>query len=567
MPESPVRKFASGICTAVFAAALAAVAGAEPAVLAPEWVTRVPLGGSLSAGAAGLAVDSEGVSYITGIAGPSSNTDITTTAIGPDGSLLWSRTFNGPGDWHDQVRGLTLGADGVLYVVGNTPGPGSFAQVLVLAYDTTTGDLLRSIQYSSGPGRSEHGASVAVNAAGRIFVAGGTVGDGGDGLVVALDPEGNVAWQRTWDGPAWGPYSQDNAIEVLLAPDGDPVVLIHGVMASNHPDYVVVKYAAATGGTVWQASWGVNGGDYPSDMEIDAQGDVYVTGTGIDWIDKFSTIRVRGSDGAVLWQAYDSVANDHSAAALALDGRGGVFLTGSADPEGNHSNFNDDIFTVKRDAAGGTLLWAHRYGDPCVGCYDIASDVIIDPAGHVFVAGSTSSPPYSSDAILLVLDTDTGLETDRGIIAGPAGEGASSRELRFAADYSLRVSGHMSNFDTGGVDMTVAKYASMAEGGGVSCGDVLSFTARCVNPPSSAAILEARLVLRDASHHGIPVTITLDGKPQVVTIQGAEATMVLGGAVPGPHAVELIDPPGCAPVVPVTCAAASPGSAFAPRRR
>ena len=43
-------------------------------------------------------------------------------------------------------------------------------------------------------------------------------------------------------------------------------------------------------------------------MEIDAAGDVYVTGIGIDFIDKFSTIKLRGSDGQLLWQFYDALA-------------------------------------------------------------------------------------------------------------------------------------------------------------------------------------------------------------------------------------------------------------------
>jgi hypothetical protein len=43
-----------------------------------------------------VVVDAAGVSYVTGTAGPSSDTDITTAAIRADGSLLWSRTFNVP---------------------------------------------------------------------------------------------------------------------------------------------------------------------------------------------------------------------------------------------------------------------------------------------------------------------------------------------------------------------------------------------------------------------------------------------------------------------------------------
>ena len=53
---------------------------------------------------------------------------------------------------------------------------------------------------------------------------------------------------------------------------------------------------------------------------------------------------------------------------------------------------------------------------PCIQCFDEPSDVRVDPEGHVFVVGVTSSPPYVNEVILLVLDTATGLETNRGII-------------------------------------------------------------------------------------------------------------------------------------------------------
>jgi hypothetical protein len=118
-------------------------------------------------------------------------------------------------------------------------------------------------------------------------------------------------------------------------------------------------------------------------------------------------------------------------------------------PEGNHSNFNDDIYTVKRAADSGVQLWTHRYGAPCIGCYDVASDVIVDPAGHVFISGSTSSPPYSGAAILLVLDAATGAETDRGIFDGGGSERASFRELRLDAASNLFVGGQVANADTG----------------------------------------------------------------------------------------------------------------------
>ena len=107
----------------------------------------------------------------------------------------------------------------------------------------------------------------------------------------------------------------------------------------------------------------------------------------------------RGTDGELLWQAYDFKGQDNAAYALELDGAGGVYVTGTEDPDGNHSNFNDNFYTVKRDAATGAFLWSHGYGVNCIGCYDVPSDVRVDSAGNVFVAGVTSSPPYSSEMI------------------------------------------------------------------------------------------------------------------------------------------------------------------------
>ena len=335
-------------------------------------------------------VDPDGASYITGISGSSSVNDIKTVSFAPDGSRRWSHTFDS-GKSGDQARGIARGPGNLLYVVGNTPGPNDFAQVLILIYDATNGTLLNTIKYSSGPNRSEFGSGVVGDAAGNIYVIGGITGDGPDVMTVKFSPAEAVQWRKIWDGTGFPPLDLDAPVKILLDPAGNVLSCITGYMAGGHPDYVVVKYAPTNGARLWQATWGVAGGYFPADMEIDAAGDVYVTGIGIDFIDKYSTIKLRGSDGQLLWQVYDALGLDHRASGLFLDGVGGVFITGASDPDGDHSNFNDDFFTVKRDATTGAQLWTHAYGASCVGCYDVPSDVRVDPAGNVFVAGITSS--------------------------------------------------------------------------------------------------------------------------------------------------------------------------------
>ena len=444
-------------------AGLASAAGAQ---MVPEWIATQSLGASLSAGMTGMVTDAAGNTYITGTGGSSSNTDVVTTAFGPDGSLLWSKAFNGPANWHDQARGIALGPGGTVYVCGNTPGPGSYANVLVLKYSASSGELLQTIQFSNGPGLSESAGSIVVDAAANVYVGGGTVGDGGDCLTIKFNPAGAVEWQKVWDGPAWAPYSQDYVRGLALAPDGNLVMMTDGVMSSLHPDYVVIKYDAADGRVIWENKWGVNGGDFPAEIVVDAAGDIYVTGIGIDFIDKYSTVKFRGSDGQIQWQQYDAVGNDHSAWGIALDGQGGVYVTGTEDPDGNHSNFNDNFFTVKRDAATGAFVWQHRYGANCVGCYDVARDVAVDSAGNLIVVGSSSTAPYTADLLLFRLDPATGLEIERGTTGGGANESAAGSIMRFDALRNLYVGGGFSNANTGAITAAVMKFAGP---GAVGC--------------------------------------------------------------------------------------------------
>jgi hypothetical protein len=460
------------------------MAGTARADLNPAWIAQLPVGSNLSSGLWAMVVDAGGVTYVTGTADSPTTLDVITAAFGPNGALLWSRTFNGPGNWADQGRAVALGPGGVLYVAGNTPDPLSFANVLLLEYDRVSGNLLNTIQYSSGPGLSEWGGSVATDAQGNVYVGGGTVGDGEDAMLLKFDAAGQFQWKRTWDGPAFAPYSQDSVVEIVMDPSDQPVALIHGVMASNHPDYVVIKYAPGNGSTIWATSSGTSGEEVPRDMELDVSGDIYVTGTaGL----QFLTLKLRGTDGQFLWQAYDSAGLRDSAAALALDGQGGVYVTGSVDPDGNQSNFNDNIYTVKRDAGSGAFLWSHLYGANCLYCYDVPADVLVDPAGHVFVAGRTSSPPYSNDTITLVLDANTGLETVRGVVSGGPTQTAEPRVLGLDGAYNLLDGGRTYDFNTGAVQMSVFKYASLLGGSTPFCDPGAGGVSACPcsNPPGA----------------------------------------------------------------------------------
>ena len=550
-PEKIVVSRVRGIALGLVVG-LTCLSGTSHGQFSPDWISRVPVGTSLSAGTAGIFVDQDGVSYITGTSG-ASDTDITTVSFAPDGSTRWTQTWGSPNAGADIASGITKGSNGVLYVVGSTPGANFFANLLILAYDAATGSLLKKIRFSSGPGISEFGSSIVADEAGNIYVTGGTVGDGPDVMTLKFNSGGVLQWRQVYDGPAFAPFSLDSPVKILLDPSGNVLVAITGYQSDNHADYVVNKYAPGNGALLWSKNWGVTGDDFPVDMEIDTAGDIYVTGIGIDFIDKYSTIKLRGSDGQLLWQFYDAVGLDHNARGLFVDDAGGVFVTGTSDPDGNISNFNDDFFTVKRNATTGALLWTSVYGQPCIQCYDQPSDVRVDPEGHVFVVGRTSSPPFVNEVILLVLDTATGLETNRGLVFNVGSEIPAPGALRFDSAFNIYNGGGINNADSGARDMSMTKWASLIEGGGgIPCGDLVSFQVRCKSGGGGQK-LQAKLTLTDTSHSGEQVTITVDGNPTLVTINGNKAPLSINNPAPGEHTVELTDPAGCFPPMVPSC--------------
>jgi len=428
----------------MFSCLVSGLGGLAHAQMVPDWTSTISAGGALSAGIQGSVVNPAGVTFVTGVAGSSSNTNVITAAFGSDGALLWSDQFNGVGNWHDQGRAIALAPGGI-------PGAGSYADILLLKYDAASGTLLNTVQYTTAPFTSEAGYSVATDALGNVFVGAGTNGDGPDTMLVKFDSVGVFQWSRTWDGPAYSPYSQDSIRQVEVDPSGDVVVMIHGVMSSLHPDYVVIKYSGTDGTVLWESNWGITSGDFAQDMVISPGGDIFVTGS--DSLEKISTVKFRGSDGQVEWQEYDSAGFDNYASAVALDAQGDVLIAGTFDPDGDDSNSNDNILVVKRDGNTGAQLWTFTYGDNCNGCLDAASDVLVDPTGLAYVAGTTSSPPYGGVMILFALDAATGVEASRGTASG-----VGAGQLGFDAASNIYCAGGTRDWTTGAVEISAVRF-------------------------------------------------------------------------------------------------------------
>jgi len=106
---------------------------------------------------------------------------------------------------------------------------------------------------------------------------------------------------------------------------------------------------------------------------------------------------------------------------------------------------------------------------------------------------------------------------------------------------------YVGTFDADTIDADTAAFYKLPE---IPCEDIDRFQARC----RPGGIMQARIILTDASHTGDVAEFTIDGVPYEATV-GANriALLSLAGFNIGFHDVELTEPPDCYALVTVTC--------------
>jgi hypothetical protein len=129
---------------------------------------------------------------------------------------------------------------------------------------------------------------------------------------------------------------------------------------------------------------------------LDAAGHLYVTGTSGTGISADIATVKYDSKGNELWaRRYEGMGGTDQGWALAL-GDDAVFVTG--DSAGNST----DIVTIRYDADG-TQRWLDRYDGPAA-ANDFPAAIACDPAGNVYVAGTSVGIGTQSDIVLLKYD-------------------------------------------------------------------------------------------------------------------------------------------------------------------
>ena len=333
--------------------------------------------------ARGLSVSASGNVYVTGESpGSGSSFDYATIQYSPAGAFLWLARYNGPGNASDKPVALAIDNSGSVYVTGSSIGSGTLLDLATIKY--SSGGVEQWVRRWAGSGDpwDEYAKAIAVNASGNVYVTGGNGGI----PTLKYSTNGDLLWTTIYHSPANG---SDEGRAITLDASGN--VYVTGYAAGDHiprnKDYCTIKYNSS-GDTIWVRYYNGpgNGDDWANDIEVDANGNVYVTGfsVGSGTSEDIATIKY-SSSGVEQWAArYNGPADGSDYGnSLTFDDDGNIFVTGSSLGSGS----DKDYVTIKYNQNGDTV-WTRRYNGP--GNYLDDAQAIADKNGNVYVTGLSS---------------------------------------------------------------------------------------------------------------------------------------------------------------------------------
>ena len=363
-----------------------------------EWVKRYDGPGKWEDWACAIDVDTNGNVYITGTSeGADYSADYATIKYNSAGVRQWSRRYNGPGKGTDQARGMAVDTNGNVYVTGESYNPAGNTDYATIKYDSA--GVRQWVGRYDGPGKDgDFANAIAVDINGNVYVTGGITNAAGnlDFGTIKYNSDGVRQWVRRYAGPA--NYASNYEYAEAIAVDTNGNVYVTGVckvVTGNWGDYATIKYDSA-GVRQWVRRYDGpgKGGDWPTAIAVDTDGNVYVTGYSENTAgnEDYATIKYN-SAGVRQWvRRYDGPGKGNDRAnAIALDNNGDVCITGVC----KNANLNEDYATIKY-SSDGVRQWVRRYDGPGKG-FDYATDIAVDTDGNVYVTGFSTNVKDNED--------------------------------------------------------------------------------------------------------------------------------------------------------------------------
>jgi hypothetical protein len=417
-----------------------------------------------------IVVDSAGNVYVTGST-PSinfpildslqsangGNTDAFIAKLNPAGDLIYSTYLGGNdlssiADIGDFGNAIAVDSSGNVHVTGTTLSTNfpmaspiqatcggcsaGFSDAFVVKLNTSGNALLYSTYL--GGSRNDFSNGIAADAGGNVYLVGtthspdfplanslqNTLRGDNDIFVTKLNPAGSALLYSTYIGGSGNDIGSSIDIDTI-----GNAYLIGSTKSADFPlqnpvqaasggqfDAFVAKLNSLGNTLVYATYLGGSGDDFGSDIAIDSDGNIYITGSTTSsnfpmarplqaesggQFDTFVT-KLNATGNALVYSTYFGGNSDDFSNAIGVDSSGSVYFSGSTEssnlPTANalQSRYggNVDAFVTKLNAAGSALVYSTYLGGSKV---DSGRGITVNADGSAHITGSIASTTFFSN--------------------------------------------------------------------------------------------------------------------------------------------------------------------------
>ena len=285
-----------------------------------------------------------------------------------------------------------------------------------------------------GGGSKEYGICITFDAGGNLIMGGGTqsisnIASSGayqtthaglnDGFFAKFNISGVLQWATYFGGSEndgvfdIGTDGSGNIIaEIGAGSTGLATTGAYQTVLGGLADAMILKLNPS-GMRLWSTYFGGSGEEGAYGMDLDASGNIYLTGStnsssGIATTGAFKTTNSGGNNDAFVakfsaggfpvWATYFGDNGGDMAEDIALDGNGNVVIAGNTNSytgiatsgafQSTFGGSTGDGYIAKFNASGTSLLWATYFGSNLL---DNIFGLCTDTSGNIFITGETNS--------------------------------------------------------------------------------------------------------------------------------------------------------------------------------
>lgn len=313
---------------------------------------------------------------------------------------VWAFRYNGPVNLDDYAYVVKNDRSGNVVIGGySQEGIPNRADYLVFKL-SNSGQLIWSKKYNGTSNQDDFVRDIEIDSLNNIYVCGSSINTGSQNDIVVLkySPLGDLIWSRNFNGVFNG---NDYPSDMTMDHEGNIYITGYSEISQFNEDCVTMKYDS-TGLLAWSQIYSGQGGqqDRGNKIIIGHDQNIVITGTCFQQLTGFDflTIKYDGT-GNVLWTKTFNDEPDFSidnGISLSKDANNNIFVTGSC---ANSITFKSNIVTLKYDPSG-QLLWARKFNG-LGNDDDFPVDIVIDGLNNIIVGGTTTGFNTSLDYLIL----------------------------------------------------------------------------------------------------------------------------------------------------------------------